>query len=233
MREILKSGFCEYGLEITDTQISQFEQFHALVEEKNKVMNLTAITGIEDTARLHFLDCAYMLSRVDFAGKTVIDVGTGAGFPGVPLIIACPEIKKMTLLDSLNKRIVFLQEVLDAMDIANAEAIHSRAEDATDYRENCDIAVSRAVARLSVLLELSLPFVKVGGHFIAMKGPRTAEELAETDRALLSLGGEIEEVVEYKIPETDVSHTLIIIKKVRETPDKFPRKFAMIKKAPL
>lgn len=233
MRDILKQGFDEYGLELNETKIANFCKFHEMVEEKNKVMNLTAITGAQEVARLHFLDCVAMLKELDFAGKSIIDVGTGAGFPGVPLVIACPEIAKMTLLDSLNKRIVFLQEVLDTMQLQNAEALHSRAEDATEYRENCDIAVSRAVARLSILLELSLPFVRVGGYFVAMKGPKSGEELAEAERALLSLGGQIDRVVEYDIAGTDINHSLVIIKKVRSTPAKFPRKFGIIKKEPL
>ncbi len=233
MREILQSGFSELNLPISDLQIEKFEKFYEMLSEKNKVMNLTAISGKTDTARLHFLDCAAVLNATDFRCKQVIDVGTGAGFPGMPLIIACPEIEKITLLDSLNKRISFLSECVEELDIQNAEPIHARAEDAIELRENYDIAVSRAVARLNVLCEFSLPFVKLGGVFIAMKGPKATDELSEAATALEILGGEILEEIEYKIPQTDIVHTLVVIKKVRNTPEKYPRKFSAIKKSPL
>jgi len=233
MEKILREGFAQLGLSINDDQLELFRGFYNRLEETNKVMNLTAISGEEDSARLHFLDCAAMLTEVDLKGKTVIDVGTGAGFPGMPLVIACPEIEKITLLDSLNKRINFLQQCCDELGIKNAFPIHARAEEATEHREAYDAAVSRAVARLSVLCELALPFVKVGGQFIAMKGPKSAEELSEAEKAIETLGGKLERVVEYAVPGTDLSHSFVIIKKVKPTPKKYPRRFAMIKKAPL
>ncbi len=233
MRKILKDGFEELNLELSENQIDKFEKFHELLSEKNKVMNLTAITGEEDTARLHFLDCSAVLNATDFRNKTVIDIGTGAGFPGMPLIIACPEIEKITLLDSLNKRINFLSECVEELDISNAYPIHARAEDAVEHREVYDIAVSRAVARLNLLCELCLPFVKVGGVFIAMKGPKATDELSEVENALEILGGEIISEIEYKIPQTDIIHTLVLIKKIKPTPSKYPRKFSTIKKSPL
>ena len=233
MEKILREGFEQLGLSVSDSRLELFRGFYTRLDEKNKVMNLTAITGEEETARLHFLDCAAMLSHVDLKGKTVIDVGTGAGFPGMPLVLACPEIEKITLLDSLNKRINFLQECCDELVIKNAFPIHARAEEATEHREQYDVAVSRAVARLSVLCELALPFVKVGGEFVAMKGPKSAEELTEAQKAIEILGGSLEGVIEYSVPGTDLSHSLVVIKKVKPTPKKYPRRFAMIKKAPL
>ena len=233
MEQILARGFNELGIDVADSRLALFRRYYELLDDKNKVMNLTAITGEEDTARLHFLDCTAMLTEIDLKGKTVIDVGTGAGFPGMPLAIACPEIEKITLLDSLNKRISFLQECCDDMGIENAFPIHARAEEATEHREKYDVAVSRAVARLSVLCELALPFVRVGGQFIAMKGPKSAEELSEAERAIETLGGKLERVAEYSVPGTDLSHSLVIINKVRPTPKKYPRRFAMIKKTPL
>jgi len=233
MEQILKDGFSELGLPLEEKQLGLFREFYKRLDETNKVMNLTAISGEEDTARLHFLDCAAMLTEVDLKGKTVIDVGTGAGFPGMPLVIVCPEIEKITLLDSLNKRINFLQQCCDELGINNAFPIHARAEEATEHRGMYDVAVSRAVARLGVLCELALPFVKVGGQFIAMKGPKSAEELSEAERAIETLGGKLERVAEYSVPGTDLNHSLVIISKVRPTPKKYPRRFAMIKKAPL
>ena len=233
MEQILRQGFGELGLPLSDEAVARFCEFYSRLEEKNKVMNLTAISGELDTARMHFLDCVSILSVADLRGKTVVDVGTGAGFPGMPLIIACPQIKQMILLDSLNKRIQFLRDCCADMGIENVIAVHARAEEATEYRERFDIAVSRAVAHLSVLVELSLPFVVPGGCFIAMKGPRGSEELSEAKEAISLIGGEIDRVEEYRIPGTNINHSLVIIKKVRPTPEKYPRRFAMIKKSPL
>ncbi|MGE4352684.1 MAG: 16S rRNA (guanine(527)-N(7))-methyltransferase RsmG [Oscillospiraceae bacterium] len=233
MEKILRQGFEELGLPLSDTAVMRFRTFFSRLEEKNKVMNLTAISGETDTARLHFLDCAALLSFADLRGKTVIDVGTGAGFPGIPLLIACPEIKQMTLLDSQNKRVEFLRECCTELGLHNAAAIQARAEEAKEYREKYDVAVSRAVARLNVLAELSLPFVALGGRFIAMKGPRGAEELSEAERAITVLGGAIDRVETYQIPDTDIRHSLVIVRKLRPTPGKYPRRFAMIKKTPL
>ncbi|MGI6029634.1 MAG: 16S rRNA (guanine(527)-N(7))-methyltransferase RsmG [Candidatus Heteroscillospira sp.] len=233
MEQILTQGFAELGLDISQKQLEAFRGFYNCLEETNKVMNLTAISGEEDTARLHFLDCAALLKELPFDGKTVIDVGTGAGFPGMPLLIACPGIRKMTLLDSLGKRIDFLSACCAGLGITNAEPIHARAEEAVSYREQYDAAVSRAVARLSVLCELALPFVKVGGYFAAMKGPNCGEEVREAENAIELLGGKLERVTEYTIPGTDINHSIVLIKKQRSTPKKYPRRFAIIKKTPL
>ena len=204
-----------------------------LLLETNKVMNLTAITDPADVATLHFLDCAALLTLADFHGKTVVDVGTGAGFPGMPLRLVEPTIR-LTLLDSLGKRIHFLQTVCDELGLTDVACIHGRAEEfAAEHRGSYDLAVSRAVASLPVLAELSLPLVKVGGSFLAMKSVDSDQELAAAETALRTLGGETAQVRDYAIPGTDVRHRLVLVKKIRETPKKYPRLFAKIKKNPL
>lgn len=233
MKDILEQGFAALGLTLDDAAAGRYESYFEYLEEKNKVMNLTAISGKEDVARLHFLDCAALLGLADLAGKRVIDVGTGAGFPGLALKIAEPSIE-LTLLDSLNKRIDFLRETCERLGFADVECIHARAEEAPkDFRGAFDIATSRAVARLNVLAELCLPFVKEGGAFIAMKGPDCAEELKEAETAIKLLGGVIEDCRSYTIPDTDVTHTAVIIRKLKPTHPKYPRKWAQIKKMPL
>lgn len=198
--------------------------------EKNQVMNLTAITEPEAVARLHFLDSLTLLDAAPFAGKTVIDVGCGAGFPGVPLKIAEPALS-LTLLDSLGKRMKWLDETLSGLGIV-ADCVTARAEDfANERRESFDIAVSRAVARLNVLLELCLPLVKPGGAFLAMKGAGAEEELAEAAHALEVLGGRVREVREY--PIGDAVHRVIVIDKRSSTPPQYPRRFTKIKRDPL
>lgn len=198
--------------------------------EKNQVMNLTAITEPEAVARLHFLDSLTLLDAAPFAGKTVIDVGCGAGFPGVPLKIAEPALS-LTLLDSLGKRMKWLDETLSGLGI-EADCVTARAEDfANERRESFDIAVSRAVARLNILLELCLPLVKPGGAFLAMKGAGAEEELAEAARALEVLGGRVREVREY--PIGDAVHRVIVIDKRSSTPPQYPRRFTKIKRDPL
>ena len=188
MKELLASGFASLGLELTDLAADRFYQYYDRLETCNKVMNLTAITGETDVAQLHFLDCAAMLTAADFGTARVIDVGTGAGFPGLPIKIAEPSAE-VTLLDSLNKRVEFLKETCAALGLDDVTCIHARAEEAPkDYREGFDFAVSRAVARLNVLCELCLPFVKVGGAFLAMKGPDCADEIQEAQKAIRTLG---------------------------------------------
>lgn len=234
MDEILKTGFEQLGLALPDGAVELFRGYYERLDESNRVMNLTAITGEEDTARLHFLDCAALLTAVDLRGKSVVDVGTGAGFPGVPLLIACPEITEITLLDSLGKRIDFLKSCCAELGLERANPVHARAEEfAAERRESYDAAVSRAVARLDVLAELALPLVKPGGFFAAMKGPRGREELAEASGAIEKLGGKPGRVVDYAVPGTDAVHSLIIIEKARPTPKQYPRRFAQIKKSPL
>lgn len=233
MDKILKDGFAELGVTVDDKAIERYKVYFENLEEKNKVMNLTAISGEEDVARLHFLDCAALLTVADFKGKKVVDVGTGAGFPGLALKIAQPDME-LTLLDSLNKRIDFLSETCGKLDLKDVQCIHARAEEAPkDFRGAFDIATSRAVARMSVLCELCLPFLKVGGVFVAMKGPDCAQELSEAENALKLLGGEIRETKLYPIPGTDITHAAVIIEKVKPTHPKYPRKWAQIKKQPL
>ena len=198
--------------------------------EKNKVMNLTAITEPQAMAELHFLDSVALLRAVDFAGKRVIDVGCGAGFPGVPLKIAEPSIR-LTLLDSLAKRMHWLQELLPQLGV-EAEIVTARAEEYVQTcREQYDLAVSRAVARLPILAELCLPYVKVGGAFLAMKGALADEEMREAARGIALLGGTVERVYEY--PIQDAVHKVVVIRKQKPTPPKYPRAFAKIKKSPL
>lgn len=198
--------------------------------EKNKVMNLTAITEPKAVAQLHFLDCVALLQAADFKNRRVIDIGCGAGFPGVPLKIAEPSIR-LTLLDSLSKRMTWLRELLPELGV-QAEVVTARAEEyVKTCREQYDIATSRAVARLNVLAELGLPYVRVGGVFLAMKGALAEEEIDEARRGIAKLGGRVERVYEY--PIQDAMHKVVIIRKERPTPNQYPRAFAKIRKSPL
>ena len=231
MEQILREGLAALSLP-TDAAVPLMA-FSAQLLETNKVMNLTAITEPEDVARLHLLDCAALLNITDFRGKRVVDVGTGAGFPGMPLRILEPDFD-LTLLDSLGKRIVFLQRVCDEMGLQRVTCVHARAEEfAAKHREQYDIATSRAVAALNVLCELTLPLVKVGGRFLAMKAVDSDEEIRAAKSAIAQLGGKVEDIRDYTIPGTDITHRVVVIGKVKPTPDAFPRAFAKIKKAPL
>ena len=215
---------------LTDRQLDTCCAFGQALIEKNKVMNLTAITEPEAVARLHFLDSMAVLDAWDCCGKTVIDVGCGAGFPGVPMAIAEPTLH-LTLLDSLQKRMNWLKEVLPQLEIP-ANVVSARAEEyVIGCREQYDVAVSRAVARLNVLCELCLPYVKVGGAFLALKGAMTAEEVTEAKKAITTLGGKVRNIYEY--PASDAIHKIVIIEKVKPTPAQYPRKFAKIKQQPL
>ena len=230
MRQTLLAGLPAYSVTLSDGQIDTLCRFGEALIEKNAVMNLTAITEPSAVAQLHFLDCIALLNAADFHGKRVIDVGCGAGFPGVPLKIAEPSIR-LTLLDSLAKRMNWLSETLPALGV-DAEIITARAEEYVQTcREQYDLAVSRAVARLPVLAELCLPYVKVGGAFLAMKGALADEEMAEAARGIALLGGTIERVYEY--PIQDAIHKVVVIRKQKPTPPKYPRAFAKIKKNPL
>ena len=228
MKGILREEARLLGLSLSEEQLAQCERFSDALLEKNKVMNLTAITEPEAVARLHFADCLALLTVEEFRGKRVIDVGCGAGFPGVPLKLGEPTIE-LTLLDSLQKRVNWLRETLEALAVP-AECVAARAEE-YGHREEFDIAVSRAVARLNVLCELCLPFVKVGGCFITMKAASAQEEIDEAKRAVSLLGGKVERVVSYSIGEAE--HRAVVIRKLRPTPAAYPRRFSKIKQSPL
>ena len=231
MEQLLQDGLTALGLPADG--IPALIRYADLLVEKNKVMNLTAITEPADIARLHFLDSAALLTIADFKEKTVADVGTGAGFPGVPLRIIEPSMH-LTLLDALNKRVEFLKEVCGDLGLADVECVHARAEEfAADRRESFDLVPSRAVAALPLLCELCLPLVNVGGSFISMKSVDAGAELDSARRAIEVLGGTVDRVVDYDIPGTEIRHRAIVIKKARETPKKYPRAFAKIKKNPL
>lgn len=235
MKKLLIEACRSLKIDIDDKQAEQFLLYKDLLKEWNEKINLTAITEDREIILKHFADCLTILTKRDLKGKTVIDVGTGAGFPGLPLKIAQKGIK-LTLLDSLNKRINFLKEVCDKLALEEVDCVHSRAEDGGInplYREKFDVCVSRAVANLAVLCEYCLPFVKVGGEFIALKGPDAENELMNAKKAISLLGGEVVGIEEVEVPETDLRHNMVIIKKVSATPKRYPRKAGKISKNPL
>lgn len=232
MAEILKEGARAMGLELSDEQTDKLQRYKQLLVQWNEKINLTAITDDFGVYTKHFLDSLAPILTGHVKGR-VIDVGTGAGFPGLVLKTALPEIH-LTLLDSLMKRINFLKSVSEELGFSDIEFVHARAEDAARrMREHYDTAVARAVANMSVLAELCLPFVKVGGYFLALKGPTAEEELSSARRAITVLGGEVEEVISAEIPFTELSHRIIVIKKVRHTPMQYPRKAGIPSKTPI
>lgn len=229
MKQTLTAGLPLLGLDLSEETKDTLCAFGKAMVKQNEVMNLTGITDDPGVANLHLLDSLTVMACADLQGKTLIDVGCGAGFPGVPLAIASGA--KITLLDSLGKRMKWLEEVLPTLGI-EAECVTARAEEAVSTRrETYDFATSRAVARLNILLELTAPYVKVGGKVLAMKGMAAKEELAEAQNAIKKLGLKLEEVREFPIDGTN--HAVIILKKVAPTPKQFPRRFAKIKQAPL
>ena len=230
MKETLKQGLPGLGFALSEELQDTLCAFGQAVVEQNKVMNLTAITEPTQVAKLHLLDSLTLLTLGDLSGKKMIDVGCGAGFPGVPVKIACPGVE-LTLLDSLGKRMQWLETVLPTLGV-NAECVTARAEEAVaTRRESYDVATSRAVARLNILLELTAPYVKVGGKVLAMKGTAAAEELAEAKNAIKKLGLQLEKVAEFPVDGT--AHTVIVLKKVAPTPPAYPRRYAKIKQNPL
>ena len=230
MKQTLLQGLPELKLALSEEQMDTLCAFGAAVVRQNQVMNLTAITEPAQVAKLHLLDSLSVLSALDLRGKKLIDVGCGAGFPGVPLAIACPEAQ-VTLLDSLGKRITWLKEILPQLGI-QAECVTARAEEAVvSCRESYDIATSRAVARLNILLELLAPYVKVGGAVVALKGSAAKEELGECGGAMKKLGLRQEAFLEF--PVDGASHALIVLRKVAPTPKMYPRRYAKIKQSPL
>ena len=231
MQELLKKGLCELGL---DTEKAEtLAHFAELMLSKNEVMNLTRITEPDAVARLHLLDSAALLRFADLRGKKAVDVGTGAGFPGMPLRILEPDFD-LTLLDSLGKRVEWLREACDTLSLRRVECVHARAEEfAAEKREQFDFALSRAVANLQVLCELCLPLVCVGGRFLAMKSVDSDEEINAAKNAVKTLGGKIAAIEDYTIPTSSVVHRLVIIEKIAPTPKGYPRAFAKIKKSPL
>lgn len=231
----------QLGIDLTDLQMDQFYRYFELLVETNKFMNLTAITEEKDVVSKHFSDSLSLVKafsnfkNIQNNFKAIIDVGTGAGFPGIPLKIAFPDLQ-LTLLDSLNKRVKFLQNVCDELNLLNVICVHGRAEDFgrnSDYREKYDLCVSRAVANLASLSEYCMPFVKVGGYFVPYKSGEIREELKAGERAVEILGGEIEDICEFFLPGTDVGRSLVKIKKIKNTGKRFPRKAGMPTKEPL
>ena len=230
MRQAVSEGLPQLGLTLPEERIDTLCAFGEGVIRQNEVMNLTAITEPTQVAKLHLLDSLTLLTLADLQGKTLIDVGCGAGFPGVPVKIACPELK-LTLLDSLGKRMTWLEGFLPKLGV-KATCVTARAEEyVTTCREQYDFATSRAVARLNILLELTAPYVKVGGAVLAMKGAAAKEELAEAGNAIRKLGLKLEKVQQFPVDGTD--HAVIVLRKVAHTPPQYPRRYAKIKQTPL
>lgn len=233
---ILNKASNNEGLEYNEKKHGQFMRYKELIKEWNEKVNLTAIKEDEEIVKKHFIDSmkVFKFDKLKDA-KSVIDIGTGGGFPGIPMKIMKPEIN-IVLLDSLNKRIKFLNEVIKELNLEGIKAIHGRAEDfaqEVQYRGKFDVAVSRAVANLTVLSEFCIPYVKVGGYFVAMKGPAVEEEIKQSKNAIRMLGGRVEHIEKVQIEDSDLNHNLVIISKISETNKKYPRKAGMVTKSPL
>ena len=237
MEALIRTGLAQLGQagRVPEDAPALLARYGALLLEKNRVMNLTAITQPQDVATLHMLDCATLLDCARFEGKTLIDVGTGAGFPGLPLKILAPSLE-VTLLDSLSKRVDWLSQTIGALGLEGIRAVHGRAEEAgrdPAFRERFDFAAARAVADLRLLCELCLPFLKVGGCFLAMKGTDCGDEVDKALPAIQVLGGRLEGRIDRLIPHTGVTHRVILVEKISPTPEKYPRRWAKMQKAPL
>ena len=237
MEALIRTGLAQLGQagRVPEDAPALLARYGALLLEKNRVMNLTAITQPQDVATLHMLDCATLLDCARFEGKTLIDVGTGAGFPGLPLKILTPSLE-VTLLDSLNKRVDWLNETIDTLGLKGVRAVHGRAEEEgrdPAFRERFDFAAARAVADLRLLCELCLPFLKVGGRFLAMKGTDCGDEVDKALPAIQVLGGRLEGRIDRLIPHTGVTHRVVLVEKISPTPEKYPRRWAKMQKAPL
>ncbi|MDK2807643.1 MAG: rRNA (guanine527-N7)-methyltransferase [Clostridiales bacterium] len=232
LKEVMQGA----GITLDQHQCMQFMEYYQLLIEWNEFMNLTAITEFEEVVNKHFLDSLQLVLAIDLSKKKrILDLGTGAGFPGIPLKIMFPDLK-MTLLDSLNKRINFLNEVICRIGLSDIETLHGRAEDygrKEDYRESYDICVSRAVANLATLSEYCLPYVKKGGYFVPYKSGDIHEEINASKRAVELLGGKIQKIHSFTLPNTDIERSLIVINKVKETPKKYPRMAGKPSKEPI
>ena len=232
----LKDSAAKMGIELSDLHLEQFDTYYEMLVEKNKVMNLTAITELEEVVQKHFLD-SISLIKVEKLNQdiSIIDLGTGAGFPGIPLKIAFPELE-ICLADSLNKRVLFLNEVIEELGLKKISAVHGRAEELArqkGYREQFDLCVSRAVANLATLSEYCLPFVKVGGAFIPYKSGKIDEELEQGTKAIESLGGSIADVIRFELTGADADRSLVVIEKIAKTAKKYPRKAGVPSKEPI
>ena len=233
LEDVLTESFSAIGISCTDRQLEQFRQYYALLEERNRQMNLTAITGEEEVALLHFVDSATILPHLPGNARRILDVGSGAGFPGLVLRILRPDLE-LTLIDSQQKRVLFQQDVCSFLGLEGVHCLHLRAEEAPlSMREAFDVVTSRDVARLNVLSELCMPFVAVNGSFFAMKGAAAQEELSESTHALSLLGGDAPRLIPCPIPGKDAEHALVVCSKRKATPARYPRRFAQIRKQPL
>lgn len=234
--DLLDRAAKDVGLELTEEKYDKFITYMRLLQEWNEKINLTAITEDEEIIKKHFIDSIKAFKREEFkVSKNMIDVGTGAGFPGIPIAIMNSSIK-VTLLDSLNKRINFLNKVIEELHLKNIVTVHSRAEDGARnklYREKFDLATSRAVANMSVLAEYCLPYVKIGGKFIALKGPSVSEEIEDSRNAIQKLGGQLEGVLPVEIEDSDLKHNLVVVKKIQACSKVYPRKAGTISKNPI